>query len=73
MRSDEVQGRSDDHEARDLLSKLLLTGEPETDPSPHGASHEDVVSRAESLQDSAGVVDPVSKLYSLQRPFGVAQ
>ena len=54
--------RNHDHSGN-LVSELLLTGQPETDPASHGAAHQDIVVRAESVQDGSSSPQPVPQVY----------
>ena len=60
---EEVHCRRDHDHCGDLVSELLLTGQPETDPASHGAAHQDIVVRAESVQDGSSSPQPVSQVY----------
>ena len=50
---------------------MFLGSQYETDPSPHAAADKNIVIRAQTLQDSGGVLHPVGKLHRLETAIGV--
>ena len=50
---------------------MSLSCQYETDPASHTAANQNIVRRAQTLQDSGGVLHPVGELHSLQAAIGV--